>query len=131
MKNTMKSQKPYLVNAYRAWLEDNNYSTVGTFFVKGTTAIVPETMVCSKTGTVTLDISSLVSDNIYFDGDCLSFRQVIGGILTEFSIPLDLTVMLKAKEVKDDSVSLPFDISDEMLETHKFKCKYNGLRLVH
>ena len=131
MKNTMKSQKPYLVNAYRAWLEDNNYSTVGTFFVRGTTAIVPDCMVCNKSGTITVDLSSLVSDNICFDGECLSFRQAVRGVLMEFSIPLDLTVMLKAKEVKDDSVCLPFDISDEMIEAHKFKCKFNGLRLVH
>lgn len=130
MNAKMKSHKPYLVNAYRDWLEDNNFTAVGVFLVKDTVAKVPIQLVCLDSGLATIEISSVAASNLTFDGENLLFNQIIDGGMMSFSIPLDLTVMLKPKEIKDNSIHMPFEVSNCILEKYSQKPKFNGLRLV-
>jgi stringent starvation protein B len=126
----MKSHKPHMVNAYRNWLEDNNLTAIGVFDVKGSVAKVPEHFICPESGFAIIELSSDTAMNLTFDGEFLSFEKFLDGDIISFNIPLDLTVMLKPKEVKDDSIHLPFEISNSILEKYKEKDKFNGLRLV-
>ena len=131
MKNLeLKPHKPYLVMAFKDWLEDNNLGVVALFIAKDTTAKIPSSFICEETGTAKLDISSDSVKNFSFDGATLSFNKIVNGNFEHISIPLDLVLKLSPIDIKYDDVSLPFEVSDNIISKYQKEKGVTKLRLV-
>jgi stringent starvation protein B len=122
------SHKPYLVNAYKDWMDFNNLGAIALFYVRDTVAKVPKAIICEKNGTVNLDISKSKVNNFVFDGSAISFNTELDGSMEHISIPLDLVLKLSPSNLDNKSATLPFELNESMIK--KYIKERNGLKLV-
>lgn len=111
-KSITTSTKPYIVNAYKCWLEDNDFGVIAKVFTENTNAKIHPSLIDLNQGYAEIDISFDSVSDFEFCGEFFTFYKIIDGIdKFLFIIPCDLIMELNARGseiVNSKPISFPY-----------------------
>ena len=87
---------PYLIRAYRDWIEDNKLTPYLLVNTKSLDVIVPESL--DAKGKMVLNIGSSATSNLVISNEAISFKAQFQGKHQKIVVPCEAVLSIYAKE---------------------------------
>lgn len=121
----MLSLKPYLINAYYDWIQDNHLTPYLLIQANLPHVLVPLEYIDPSDGTIVLNISATAVSNLNLTNkkNAITFQARFNGVLWDIFVPYYAVLGIYAEE--NEAAGMMFELSNDEIEADQQQFEKN------